>query len=503
MRYRTYIALVVAAAMLVGAAFSAAAQESGSDLGSLFGDEVLTQPGEGQPAQSGSTAPATQGAPQAAPVAPATSPDPLAGLLKTEAVKIGGSITGKIDSSWTWTDPWASGFDLANPDKNSLAPTLSSLVYFDARPEDAFRVHGSFKTAWPFSSSKTFLTSATWNSLTGSVTTASSSISTPNISVFELFSDFQLGDSVYFRFGKATVKWGVGYFFSPADIINLEPINFLDPTAQREGPVQFRVFIPYGSSQNTLSFYAIFPNNAIPDFANTALAGKAEFVLGNYELGLSAYYRNDTTERAAATITGPAGPFDVFAEGVVARGSPKTFYTFSTSAPYYSASAPSDHRGAVYPSATAGFLYNDQNNNITAIGQYYYNGEGYSESDRSSATSVLQTLLTTMPSSSTRDALVGLGQLFALFSGQHYGAANITFSDIGGSDFSASALGIMNFSDLSGFARPSVSWQIADYLNLSLYANFVFGADNTEYAFLAQGRPVIIGLTLSAGTGNF
>ncbi len=299
------------------------------------------------------------------------------------------------------------------------------------------------------------------------------------------------------------MKWGVGYFFSPADIINLEPINFLDPTAQREGPVQFRVFIPYGSSQNTLSFYALFPNNATPDFTNTALAGKAEFVLGNYELGLSAYYRNDTTERAAATLTGPAGPFDVFAEGVVARGSPKTFYSFSTSSPYYSAFSSSAHRDTLYPSATAGFLYNDQNNNITTIAQYYYNGEGYSESARSNATSTLQTLLTSMPSSSTRDALEGLGQLFALFSGQHYGAANISFTDIGGTNFSASALGIMNFSDISGFARPTISWQIADYLNLSLYANFIFGADNTEYGFLAPGRPITIGLTLSAGTGNF
>lgn len=511
MKYRRFVALAGAAVMFFGAAFSVAAQESGSDLGSLFGDEVLTQPGQDQSAQQGAAGTA-QGSSQstggaAQPAAPASSTaasaDPLAGLLKTEAVKIGGSITGKIDTSWTWTDPWASSFDLANPDKSAIAPTLSSLVYFDARPEDAFRVHGSFKTAWPFSSAKTFLTSATWNSLTSSVATTSGSVTTPNISVFELFSDFQLGDSVYFRFGKATVKWGVGYFFSPADIINLEPINFLDPTAQREGPVQFRVYIPYGSSQNTLSFYAIFPNNATPDFANTALAGKAEFVFGNYELGLSAYYRNDTTERAAATLTGPAGPFDVFAEAVVAWGSPKTFYTFSTSAPYYSSSTPSDHRDTLYPSATAGLLYNDQNNIITAIAQYYYNGEGYSETDRSSATSALQTLLTSMPASSTRDALTGLGQLFALFSGQHYGAANVTFSDIGGSNFSASALGIMNFSDFSGFARPSVSWQIADYLNLSLYANFVFGADNTEYGFLAQGRPVTIGLTLSAGTGNF
>lgn len=509
MRYRKFIAYVGVAAMLLVGALSASAQESGSDVDSLFGDEVLVQPSQGQSAQSGSASSgqsAGQSTNQTSQSAPATPTDPLAGLLKTEAVKIGGSITGKIDASWTWAAPWTSGFDLANPDSHKLYPTLQSLVYFDARPEDTFRVYGSFKTAWPFSSTSTFLTSATYNPLTTppSVTTTSGSITVPNLSIFELFSDFQLGDSVYFRFGKATVKWGVGYFFSPADIINLEPINLFDPTAQREGPVQFRVFIPYGASQNTLSFYAIFPNDATPDFSNTALAGKAEFVLGNYELGLSAYYRNDTTERAAATLTGPAGPFDVFAEGVVARGSPKTFYTaFTGTSPYYSALDADTVRGTFYPSATAGFMYNDQNNNIVAIAQYYYNGEGYSDADRtalynsylSQSSLVRKMILYSIASGAITD--------FPIFTGQHYGVVSVAFSEINNSDFSASAVGIMNFSDLSGLVQPSVSWQIADYLKLTLYTTFGFGAADTEYGLLFQGQPVILGLTITAGTGNF
>lgn len=497
MRYRSFAALAGAAAILLGAAFSAAAQESGSDLSSLFGDEVLILPGQDQSGTTGtgqSTGQASSSASTAASGSAAPASDPLAGLLKTEAVRIGGSISGSVDSSWTWTDPWSAGFDPLNPDSHKLNPSLSSLVYFDARPEDAFRVHGSFKTAWPFSSTKTFLTS----------TTLSGSITAPNISVFELFSDFQLGDTVNLRFGKATVKWGVGYFFSPADIVNLEQINIQDPTAQREGPIQFRVFIPYGSSQNTLSFYAIFPNSATPDFANTALAGKAEFVLGNYELGLSAYYRNDTTERAAATLTGPAGPFDIFAEGVVGRGSPKTFYTaFTGSSPYYTAIDAATVRSTFYPSATAGFIYNDQNNNISAIGQYFYNGEGYSDTDRGALYSsylaqspvVQKMILYSIATGSIRD--------FPIFTGQHYGAASIRFSDIGSSDFSASALGILNISDLSGYVRPSVSWQIADYLQLALYTSFGFGAADSEYGLVFQGQPVTIGLTLTAGTGNF
>ncbi|MFZ5861138.1 MAG: hypothetical protein ACOYVH_10435 [Spirochaetota bacterium] len=459
------------------------AQEGGTDLDSLFGEEVVVPENPaGQTAQPDQTGQGVS----------AIAANPLQGLLKTEAVRIGGSITGTIDISGTWNDPLTNGFDIIAPDKQKFSPALSSLVYFDARPEDTFRVHGSFKTAWPFSSTNTFLTS----------TTDSKSITIPNLSIFELFSDFQLGDKAYFRFGKATVKWGVGYFFSPADIINLEQISLFDPTAQREGPLQFRVLMPFGPSQNTVSFYTIF-DTSNPDFSTTALAGKAEFVLGRYELGVSGYYRDDTAERAALTLTGPLGKFDVFAEGVISRGSPKTFYSFSTSAPYYSTSASKDHRTTLYPSATAGFLYNDQNNNITAIAQYYYNGEGYADSERSSSISALNTLLSMPLPDATKTALTGLSKLFAYGSGRHYGAASISFSEIGGSDFSASLLGLANFSDLSGLVQPSVSWQIADRLKLTGSALFFFGASNTEYSILRPNNPMTLSLSLSAGTGNF
>ncbi|HBK58828.1 MAG TPA: hypothetical protein DDZ37_05710 [Spirochaetaceae bacterium] len=482
MKHFRGLALAGLFAFFLVSAFSAGAQESGSDIDALFGDEVLVEPE--QPSQGTSE----QGA------AATSAIDPLQGLLKTEAVKIGGSLTGKIGATWTWNDPWNSGFDLLNPDKHELSPALQSLVYFDARPSEDFRVHGSVKSAWPLSSTHEFLDTAT----------TSASVTVPDIRIFELFSDFQLGDSVYFRFGKATVKWGVGYFFSPADIINLEQIDISDPTTQREGPLQFRVFIPYGQSQNTLSFYAIFDDSTTPDFSTTALAGKAEFVLGNYELGISGYYRYDTSERAALTLTGPLGNLDVFAEGVIARGSPKAFYTpFTSTSPYYHEVSSDDVRTTFYPSGTLGFLYSDQENNFTATAQYYYNGEGYSDSDRTALFNSFTSQSSLIQSAISLSIRNGDITNFPQFTGRHYAAAKLSFSEIGGSDFSASALGIMNISDLSGFVQPSLNWDIADYLKLSFSTTFGFGADNTEYGLLFQGRPVVIGLSLTAGTGNF
>ena len=474
-------AIGILCVIIMAAPFSISSQEESNDIDALFEDEIVVQQDsdtlgqeESQDSFIGQT-------------------NPLQSFLKTETVKIGGNISGTVSASWKWNDPWTVGFDLANPDSHKLAPALNSLLYFDARPEEDFRVHGSFKTAWPFAETKSLLDSNNKTTL----------VSVPDIRIFELFSDFQLGDTAYMRFGKATVKWGVGYFFSPADIINLESINILDPTAQREGPLQFRVFIPYGPSQNTLSFYTIFDTDN-PDFENTALAAKAEFLLGNYELGLSAYYRYDTTERAALTLTGPIWNLDVFAEGVIARGSPKTFYkSFQSSYPYYNEISSDDIRNTLYPSATIGFLYNNPNSNFTAIAEYYFNGEGYSDADRAALFNSYESQQAGVKNLILYSIATGNLKSFPFLSGQHYGAASISFSEIGGSDFSISALGIMNFSDISGFAQPTVSWEITDYLKLSIFSTFIFGADSTEYGFLGRGRPVTIGIKLSAGTGNF
>jgi hypothetical protein len=153
MKHRTFVTLIGAFSLLFTCAFAAGAQDSGNEVDSLFGDEVLIQQEQSSPANQNAT---QSPLPQSS--LPATaSNDPVQALLKSEAVRLGGSNSGKIDVSWTWNDPWASGFAIGDADSHKLAPTLSSLFYVDARPEESFRVHGSFKTSWPFTTTSTFL----------------------------------------------------------------------------------------------------------------------------------------------------------------------------------------------------------------------------------------------------------------------------------------------------------------------------------------------------------
>jgi hypothetical protein len=148
----------------------------------------------------------------------------------------------------------------------TLSPSVAGKVFFDARPDEDTRFYGSVKTAWPFTTTQNVLTGATYVPATPpvttdpTVTTTSTTLSWPNVSVFELFADRAWNDTLFFRFGKHTVKWGVGYFWSPADVINLTQIDVTDPTAQREGPISLRLLAPIKGTQNNIWAYAIVPN---------------------------------------------------------------------------------------------------------------------------------------------------------------------------------------------------------------------------------------------------
>ncbi|MHB0897875.1 MAG: hypothetical protein ACYC1A_10045 [Spirochaetales bacterium] len=464
--YALAIALLLLAGATAGAQETGTSQTSDTNLDSLFGGDIV----------------------EAAPAATAPTLDPVAAALKTDKVRLGGSFSGSLSPTATWNDLWGGTSDILFPDATALALSLKSTLFFDARPSEDFRVYGSAKTSWPFSTTKTFLTS---------VAPTSASITAPNLSVFELFADFSLNDKVYFRFGKSTVKWGVGYFWSPADVINLEPINVLDATAQREGPINFRIQIPVPNTQNNFYMYTILDKSSV-DFATTALAAKAEFLLGNYELGLGAYYRYDTAERAMATLTGPLGNFDVFGEAMVSRGSAKTFVTgIDTSAPYtISTSSTSDNRESFYFSASTGFLYSSSIDNFTAVGQYYYNGEGYADSDRTAliADAKLAIASATMSASSQLPVLTSSLASLIYGSGQHYAALSLSKSKLFTDKLSVSAIAVANLSDGSGLVKPSISWAVVDNFSITLSPTFIFGPADGEYAFLAGGDTVMLSL---------
>ncbi|TXT42671.1 MAG: hypothetical protein FD137_2066 [Spirochaetes bacterium] len=412
--------------------------------------------------------------------------DPVASLTKTEGVRIGGLFSGSLSSAFTWNKLWDGSSPLFNPENRALTLGLGGTLFFDARPEENFRVYGSAKTSWPF-------------------LRTDSGVSVPNLQIFELFSDFSLDDRIFFRFGKSTVKWGVGYFWSPADVINLESINIFDAETPREGPVNFRVHLPLLGSQSNFYIYTILDSSDVK-FETSALAAKAELLLGSYELGLGGYYRYDTAERAMLTLTGPLGDLDIFGEAMVSRGSTKTFVdSILPTSPYTIATSDrGKNRAEYFFSASAGFLYSNRDKNLSVIAQYFFNGEGYAPALRDSLIADGKTAIANAggPDSSLGKGLsAGLAGLL-LGSGQHYAALNLSKGEVFGEDLSVSLLALANLSDLSGIVKPSLAWSVTENFSLTASPTFFFGPEEGEYSFVAGGN--IVTFTLGARlTGSF
>ena len=315
------------------------AEDSGLDTADLFGGDVLVTEAE-----------AADGA--AVPAAP-------------PAVEIGGSYRFSL----TGAAHWASLADLADaplqPDSHSATVDLGAAVFLDARPADDFRVFGKVDLSYPFTTDPDAQPAREFDDI---------------VRVKELFSDFTIGDALFLRGGKHTIAWGVGYFFSPADVLNLTAIDPEDPDAEREGPVSLRANLPIGF--HNLYLYAIA--DPIDGGVQLAAAPKAEVVLDGAEVGIGAYYHPDRVPRAMATLSTSLLEFDLFVELEASLGSDRRFVERAergTGNRFGLRTARNTED--LFAAATAGLRYTympeAQDWSATFAGQYLWNGEGYED----------------------------------------------------------------------------------------------------------------------------
>jgi hypothetical protein len=433
------------------------------------------------------------------------------GLLVTDAVRVGGSFTGTATGTWHWNNPWTDGLNPIAPDSYELEPLLSGLVFFDGRPTEDSRFYGSVKSSWPFTEQTRVLDAD--GDATGDT------VSTLNAEVFELFSDFSWNDSLYLRFGKQTINWGVGYFFSPANIMNLQQIDPTDPTAQLEGPVALRAMYAIPKTQHNLWAYAVFDAEAMaagelkPE--DTALAAKAEFVLGGVELGLGGYYQRESPVRAMLTAVGSVRDISLFGEATAQLGTDREWVTEVTStlplSGFITTTDTDDYDSTVFLKGTVGFNYMNTDKNITLMGQYLYDGEGYANDDREARIdearadeTTIKGILALNPAVDDVDAAFSLFlKSLILNSGRHYAAFTFAKSELLVDKLGFSAFVIANLSDFSGYLKPTLSWEFFDGFSLAASAMFALGFEDGEYVVLNDGQALGLSLALTMGTGSF
>jgi len=393
-------------------------------------------------------------------------------LTSKTGVTIGGSYHFKAAASVIEDDLENPSFDSLD---NTFSIDLGTTLFFDARPDDTIRVLGKVAVDYPF--------------------TAASGGTRTFYDIFhvtELFSDFNIDNKVFFRAGKSTINWGVGYFFSPADLLNLSRIDPENPDAELEGPVSAKMNVPVG--RNNYYLYVIAPEG-ITSASQLAVAPKAEFVAGATEIALGAYYQKDHAPAGMVTFTTGIGDVSLFGEGVVTYGSDKTFVNSDFTTVRYD--------DTFFFKGTAGFMYSWSDDladfSFNFAGQYLYNGEGYSTDDQKFLTQNRQNAMLSITS--------GLGPLSALSlsdlvqTGRQYAAGSFSWNKMFQSDFTLSVFFLGNLSDGSGMLKPALSYSGFNDIDISLSVPYSYGESGDEYTPL--GDSLSASLTFSLGGTAF
>lgn len=299
-------------------------------------------------------------------------------IFDSGSIKVGGSLSAALSTNTVLYSPDQDDFS-ENFKNTKLTPDLSALLSVDARPTETLRIYTKFGFAYPFE-----------NTISGYVNTSADGKVPLNYISFddegniiqgskttntfadwfklkELFTDFSIKDTAFFRFGVHTVTWGAGYFFSPvSDMINTSSIDPENPEKQVDGALNLRTQIVFPNSQNCLWFYVIpstdFTNQTSESYArDTALAGKADILIGGWELGVGAFYKYQNAPKAMLTATGSLKKISFFGELV---------YSYGADCEWKS-NTDWDDKTSIFQ-ATAGFSYYWKEPKVTLAAQYYF-----------------------------------------------------------------------------------------------------------------------------------
>ena len=390
--------------------------------------------------------------------------------LESNKLRIGGSLNAELGLKYVWADPYTKKNDVKkaflNPEVAQLRPTIGANLFFDARPVQDLKLYGKFIFEFPFE-----------KNLNGKISVPKSLVppngvdipvsvnGSPNFKIWELYTDFSTKDIAFFRFGKHTVKWGTGYFYSPADVINISRIDPQKPTEDREGPVSLRTHIVIPKTQYNIWLY-LLPDTETFKPQYTAGAAKAEFVFGDWELGVGGWYRYEKAPRFITTLSGSiAGKVAVFAEGVFAWGSDYTYYRDDDALTPYTV------KNKPFFQATLGGSYSNADSHTMLAFQYYYNGFGYTNSraaDRiaDSAADALNNKNFTDPG--VKEILEKSREVAAMGNrGQHYIAFTVSQNKIGTEDLTANLFQQFAITELEGLTTLSLNWKIFKFVQMS------------------------------------
>jgi hypothetical protein len=428
------------------------------------------------------------------PVAEAkTIANPEASILENQGFKWGGEMVSDLDLEIPYRHLPPSDFDEWTNFHQNATFDLGAKLFFDSRPDKNYRVFGKFIVNYPFSSDFKTLNDPT---KPYSATNTVNSYSLTNVQVFELFTDFNWKERVFFRFGKQTAGWGLSRFYQVADPLSVGVKDPQNPTDDLEGPVALKVTYPIGL--HNLYAYSVLKNSYLPatgqaDLRDLGWGIKGDFfvplpkksVFGDAEVTAGYYYQRQLAPKTILGVTSSVGDFQIFSDQVFAYGSDR-YRLDSNLVPTTTGTVndTSKNTTAWYYSATAGAMYKNDDEHLTLYGEYLFNGLGSTDGN------YLKKLENRYIAEQVDSSLAKNTSTSDLFSynSAHNTGFSASLSEMFGSDkFSSNLFWQQNWIDRSGMVVPSFTFTPWKYFSVSLGTKFIFGGDESEFILKNAG----------------
>ena len=295
----------------------------------------------------------------------------------------------------------------------------------------------------------------------------------------EVFVDFNLANTAYFRVGKQVLKWGTGYFWNPTDLINIEHRSFTNTTALLQGVFGLRSDVVFSPNWHLYTFLNLNGVNA--DASDVAFAARSEFLVGSAEFAVSSWLKWGKLPVFGADLSTPLfWSMNLTSEASFSWGDNQDKFD-----PASGAYAVRDQLVAkVDVGLSRSFDALDVQDRVMVNVEFFYNSDGYSQN-------MLQVHgFLPFPGLST-------GYFQSGYYGQWYGAMFVTISDFGSTNMTLALSGLANFSDLSGTALAGLSYSPVNNFTLSLQLGSNLGAGGREYTFSNTQFFGILGATVA------
>jgi hypothetical protein len=372
-------------------------------------------------------------------------------------------LSGQLQAMSTYTVGRAFVQGSGNPADNNLANIVGGDFLVDIRLQKGFKafldlnlefVPGGTPVNHNFTTAAIFPPMAFPTSL----------ILTENLDmallIKEVFIDFNLANTAYFRVGKQVLKWGTGYFWNPTDLINIEHRSFTNTNALLQGVFGLRSDVVFSPNWHLYTFLNL--NDVGADATGAAFAARSEFLVGSTEFAGSSWLKWGKVPVFGADLSTPLfWSLNLTSEASFSWGDIQNKFDPVTLQPY---SVTNQLVAKVDVGLSRNFDVLDVQNRVTVNLEFFYNSDGYSQN-------MLQVpgFLPTYLQSG--------------YYGQYYGAMFVTINDFGSPNMTLTLSGLANLTDQSGIALAGLSYSPVNNFSLSLQLGSYLGAVNREYTY--------------------